>query len=298
MIPPLSQQIADNGFIYIYDDVLHLLELKKEDFERQILRVPSKEKYFTNQIESTYPSGVARQLSRMCLYDDDIDVFEFFHMGWAHGENGLGDRVSENIYKWGHVALGQINAKYQGEILPTDYYHRLNEVAKSEFLYGVVCVYYYYWLKKEYEELLNHDTLKAQKNESGANDAKGAISYQWQGKPVELESFYKEVKGVYISNETSLLDFCAVFDGSPISKISKLKWKEDNATEVLLFVHEMIEAGLLKRGKSMNYLQLSACFCKPDGSPFTENFKNLYQPIKNGLTTPNDKIIALINPFR
>lgn len=123
-------------------------------------------------------------------------------------------------------------------------------------------------------------------------------TYKWLGKANELKPFYNELKGIHISSKTSFATFKKVFSDANTDNLVKVEWKNTNASELLDFVHELMKAGLiLDERKRMNYQRLMLCFSKPGGIDFTENFKELFQEIKNGMSRPRPGMGNIIRMF-
>jgi hypothetical protein len=189
----------------------------------------------------------------------------------------------------GHKAPYRININGKLVSFPTD----------EQMKYAQMEVYIL-WLRKlkEYQNSLEVNGTKATIKTKSKSDAKVLRSYKWQGKKEDLNELYNEMNGVFIGKETSIDNFRKVFEQVDTKEIAPVKWCTNNATESLYFIHQMMEGELIKKENRMNYIRLKACFCKSDGSSFDESFKELYQPIKNGLTPERPDIIALIKRFQ
>jgi hypothetical protein len=125
-------------------------------------------------------------------------------------------------------------------------------------------------------------------------------SYVWLGKPKkELPELYQSMRGKFIDNSTTLNQFEAIFTAQPLQDITPIKWHEDNATELLYFILSLVKLNNIEEsGNRTDYQKLTACFVKPDGSPFTANFKALKQNIDNDLSDNKKKAIdELVNTF-
>lgn len=120
------------------------------------------------------------------------------------------------------------------------------------------------------------------------------FTYDWTGKQQNKTVLHKAMKSVFIDKGTGLNDFCIIFEKKNTAGIKQVIWLR-GATDLLQFLYEMMKGGLIKdETDRMSYKKLTACFCKEDGSQFNEAFKELFNPIKNGLTTQKKDIIELV----
>lgn len=113
-------------------------------------------------------------------------------------------------------------------------------------------------------------------------------TYKWQSKHAdELLELYNLMLTKYklIDQDTTLEQFRAVFTGQSVELISPVKWHKDNASELLYFVLKLSESHNIPNKKRTDYLQLKACFVRPDGKPFEANFKELKQNIEINLSS-------------
>ena len=138
-------------------------------------------------------------------------------------------------------------------------------------------------IKKEVETLIDGKT------EIPPGTKSKHVSFQWKKK--ELSKLYKNMVGNFISPDTTIDQFKAIFNGQSIESLIPIKWHDNNASEVLYFVLKLQELNLIEYNKRMDYKQLTACFSKPDGKPFTAKFKELKQTIGIKLTTYKQKAI-------
>ncbi|WP_162427845.1 hypothetical protein [Pontibacter pudoricolor] len=156
------------------------------------------------------------------------------------------------------------------------------------------------------------DTLdKSAFKQQGSNTPKEKLSYTWLSKSdtdlIELHQHLINAK--LIDPATTLEQFKAVFRAQPlhIVKDNPIKWHEDNASELLYFIlqlegtdDEMYPDGwLIKKGNRANYKRLTACFVKPDGEQFTENFKQAKQNLKDPVLAPAKQAVidSIVNQF-
>jgi hypothetical protein len=137
-------------------------------------------------------------------------------------------------------------------------------------------------------------------SKKGINKEKGKkFSYQWNGKPDELNDFFNRLKGGLISNDNELDDFIKVFSKVEInSNLKPIKWNNDVASEVLFFIKILMEKGLIEKSNRMDYRQLKLLFVKPDGNQFDENLKQLNQNLDINLSAnKQDELNSLLDSF-
>ena len=154
----------------------------------------------------------------------------------------------------------------------------INKVDKGSPIYNELCKYYKTLISKK--NLIN--------------------SYQWQGKDEDLLEFYNQTISEYklIASETSLDQFRAVFSSVPIKDISPIKWRKDNASELIYFISKLVESNNINGNKRLDYQKMKSCFIKPDGTKFTEAFKSLKQNIEINLAEDKrTQIDELIKAF-
>lgn len=151
------------------------------------------------------------------------------------------------------------------------------------------------WLKKYLSNEIDHQQKRPARK---LPKQKKKTSYVWQSNPdKELKELYSLMSDKYklIASETTLEQFKAVFTGQPIESINPIKWHQDNASELLYF-NEAIKK---KVNNVWNiYQRLADCFAKPDGKPFSANWKQLNQNISINLSQDKQKAIDdLVDPF-
>ena len=154
----------------------------------------------------------------------------------------------------------------------------ISKVDKGSPIYNELCKYY--------------KTLSSKK--------KSINSYQWQGKDEDLPEFYNQTLNKYklITSETSLEQFRAVFSSVPVKDISPIKWRKDNASELIYFISKLVESNNIKGNTRLDYQKMKNCFIKPDGTKFTEVFKSLKQSIEINLAEDKrTQIDELIKAF-
>ncbi len=123
-------------------------------------------------------------------------------------------------------------------------------------------------------------------------------TYNWIGKPQNITVLHKAMKGIFIDKDTKVKDFCSIFENVDTSEIKPIKWIR-YTTDLLLFLFEMMEAGLIKKEiKRMNYKRLNACFCKEDGSHFNEALRTIFQQIKDSITAKKTDIKELVKSVK
>ena len=157
-------------------------------------------------------------------------------------------------------------------------------------------------LADNYKEYLL--TKKANLKSQSAKGAKQQkkTSYVWQSNPdKELPELYSLMTNKYslIASETTLGQFTAIFIGQLIQSITPVKWHQDNATELLYFIHRLEQSGNIDYNpKRANYQRMTDCFVKPDGSKFEASWKQLKQNIDINLSDNKQRAIdELVNNF-
>lgn len=112
-------------------------------------------------------------------------------------------------------------------------------------------------------------------------------TYQWQGKTEEIVELYNEMKGRFIDNHTTSQDFANLFSEVYVSDLKNpVKWLSGNASELLFFIKELMSRDIIAgKDTNMNYKRLIACFVKPTGESFTENFKSINQNVEIALNS-------------
>lgn len=126
------------------------------------------------------------------------------------------------------------------------------------------------------------------------------ISYNWQGRiNEELPMLFKKLTGKWISKSTTYNQFKKIFTGQPIPKIEPIKWHDDNASELLYFIMQLISSGNINGNiNRMDYAKLKGCFRTIDNMEFQQNFKELKQQINRNLSEQKRKEIdALVKEF-
>lgn len=125
-----------------------------------------------------------------------------------------------------------------------------------------------------------------------------SYSYNWNISDIKLEALYDALCKEHIAN-TSLEDFKATFSNQLIGSFKPVRWASENATELIYFItsiNKLITSGRTKN----NWVRLSNCFVRPDGSLFNRgNFKSLYQVIDRDLSPKKRASIdRLLLPFK
>lgn len=135
----------------------------------------------------------------------------------------------------------------------------------------------------DYSENNRSEFLDPQKNVITKNLQK-KTSYEWQNEPdKELPELYSLMIDKYklIAPETTEQQFTAVFTRQPIESINPIEWHQDNASELLYFIYKLEQSNnIFYNPKRADYQKMTACFVKPDGSPFTANWRQLKTQIK------------------
>lgn len=145
--------------------------------------------------------------------------------------------------------------------------------------------------------LSNYSNEQPSYNESSKGEF---ISYVWQDDhKEELPKLYKLMKDKYLHKNTTLKQFKAVFTGKTTENFTPIKWHDTNAYELLYFIMQLIDSGNIDGSlKRMDYIKLKACFIKPNGEPFTTDFKVVKQKVKEELSAEKQEAIdELISHF-
>lgn len=150
------------------------------------------------------------------------------------------------------------------------------------------------------EPLMKFGKLIQKKSQTKKSQTK--TSYLWLNNPKdELLELFKLLKEDYklIAEETTFKQLEAVFTNQPISDIVPIKWHQNNATELLYFIEELIKTDNIEGNKNRSdYKKLISCFVMPDGKKFENNFKQLKIDIKVNLSEKKQKSIStLVNNF-
>jgi hypothetical protein len=101
------------------------------------------------------------------------------------------------------------------------------------------------------------------------------VSYCWKSKKEHLPDLYHKMVGRWIDESTTIEQFTSVFNETPLVSVQPIKWNTDLSTEVIYFLKKLYEHGIIGQYEDvlrMDYKQLSACFVKPNGTPF-DNLK-------------------------
>lgn len=184
------------------------------------------------------------------------------------------------------------NRDRSGENIAHNLYEEIDNI---EFKKSYGLMSYADKCKEELDRIkLEQEFLPIKKKE---NEAK-IVSYKWLGVDTELPELFLKMKDVLISNDTTPKDFRMIFSEVEIAKIKPIKWHDSNASELLYFILQLSEKGLIKQGKQTNYKALTGCFVKNDGNPFQEKFKSLKQNLDINLSQKKKDIIDdIIAPF-
>ena len=149
------------------------------------------------------------------------------------------------------------------------------------------------WLKKYYS---NEIDLHQKRPSRKPPKQQKKTSYVWQNKPdQELPELYSLMIHRYklIAPETTYGQFTAIFTGQPIDEsIKPIRWNQDNASELLYFIGRLEESNNIDHNpKRANYKKMTACFVKPNGSPFKANWKQLKSIINTNLSKDKQMVI-------
>lgn len=158
-------------------------------------------------------------------------------------------------------------------------------------------------LAEEYEYAINYRKLHTQApNEARLKEPakEKQVSYTWLNKPdTELPELYQLLIDAQLMHPaTTIEQLRAVFTAKPLQGIEPIKWHDDNASELLYFILQLESTDSIAKGRQTNYQRLTACFVKPDGSPFESAFKTLKQRVNVDLSEPKQQTIrSIVNSF-
>lgn len=126
------------------------------------------------------------------------------------------------------------------------------------------------------------------------------VTFKWRKDSLKKEDFRKVVCAEFLGKKTAPKDFEKVFfEGVEVkSDLKPLTWKSDNATELKLFILELIENEIIEAPFN-KYISLTSCFVRPNGDRFQNKFKNLkVGPDSNIGRQTSEKVQALIEKFK
>jgi hypothetical protein len=104
-----------------------------------------------------------------------------------------------------------------------------------------------------------------------------SLSYDWNLENDDLESLYQTMRGDWISYETTLNEFVAVFTRQPLSGIKPITWNSNSLSELIFFIkglHQRELSGNSSDSFRLNYQRMDACFVNKEGKRF-KNFKQV-----------------------
>jgi hypothetical protein len=138
--------------------------------------------------------------------------------------------------------------------------------------------------------------LKENTEQVSVSRNKLKYTYHWLGKPDELKEFYQEIRGIFIANDTSEDDCKAIFEAKILDNLKKpVRWHDENASELIYFITKLGNSGLIEPSKRADYIRMTACFAKSDGTPFNKSsFPSLKQKMDVNLSKHKQKAIDKI----
>lgn len=104
------------------------------------------------------------------------------------------------------------------------------------------------------------------------------LTYRWLIDLDKLYDFKKLLtKHNLINNSIDFQSFKFILNQNPITEIKKrIVWQNDNATQLIYLINELINRGILKqKNNNFDYILLYQCFEKSNGEIFTEKGKSL-----------------------
>lgn len=129
-------------------------------------------------------------------------------------------------------------------------------------------------------------------------EAVTSVSYKWLGSDKELIALYDALRVGHIT-DTEFEDFEAAFSNQLIGSFRPIRWVSDNASELIYFITSISKISKSGRDNN-NWIRLSNCFVKSDGSQFNrKNFKSLLQALDRDLS-PQKRISIdrILQPFK
>lgn len=161
-----------------------------------------------------------------------------------------------------------------------EFYENLKEITQKE---------------SKYDEKITKSLDKQTKRTFQKSDMRLFSYYLFGVSEDDFDEFY-DVTKPYI--EGTREEVHNVFYGSYLHEVNPLIWKSNNASELLYFITQLMDRGLLKPEKRIDYQRLKACFVKASGSEFDESFKDLYQKLNTSLSiSKKEAIDKLIEKF-
>lgn len=125
-------------------------------------------------------------------------------------------------------------------------------------------------------------------------------SYQWLGNPEsELPQLFQCLsEKELITEDVTPKQISDVFTSKEIDSIAPIKWASGNASELLYFIYELMDKGIIIKSQRMDYVKLRSCFVKANGSRFPDGFKDLKGKLKVNLSEQKQTTIDnIVNEF-
>ena len=136
---------------------------------------------------------------------------------------------------------------------------------------------------------------KVEKNTKGHKTKQ--LTYDCK-KRIILKELHKSMKGKFVDNNTTLKNFCRIFEAVETDERHAVVWLK-SVPVLLYFLHEMMNAGIIDNEITrMNYGRLKKCFVKADGSVINENLKELFQQVKDSRAGHNKEISAIVKRLK
>lgn len=130
---------------------------------------------------------------------------------------------------------------------------------------------------KELIKKINNENVTS-KNTIKPRNISSKLTYKWLIDEDKLYDFKKLLsKHNLIDNSIDFQSFKFILNQKPITEIkNRIVWQNDNATQLIYLINELISGGILKqKNKNFDYILLYQCFEKSNGEIFTEKGKSL-----------------------
>lgn len=141
----------ESSFLDITETVNEGLKHLQEHFLQRCENVPNVELFYELEMDIYREQRFGENPRYVARYDKDIELSEYYNMGWDAGESGYSEDLPVKLYHNDKDVLTKIEQKYNGKKIKKDYFERLNVVAQSEYVQGVIHVFFYHWLSENFE---------------------------------------------------------------------------------------------------------------------------------------------------
>jgi hypothetical protein len=274
-----NETLADSNLVKgLYDDF-------KRKYIQEIEKGSTKEPLISKQIRSS---------SKFRLNDDELPKksFDGFrNKGFRWYEEGKNfslkdfilyhpETISENVFE--EVQLVTVYEIPTQDLIQTLVkWAPKNELFFCDACEGYAAAKYVAFLKNELEDLNKKKTVSAK----SAKIKKSPHFKLKDNKPATkklVTNLYRKLKKKGFIN-TSITQFNSIFDLSTYTE--PVIWSSGNTTELLYFYFKLEDSKLIEV-PTTKFKILKYFFAKEGNIPFEENFKQLYQRIKNDFVSP------------